>query len=372
MRQLRLLFLLALFTFVTWADEHSRGGILYSEWELRQITSPYRAARPYTLASLDMEPAAARSDSPAPKADDGVRIQWEVLSEIEGSANSASEEAEAAFESSDRNAASPVPIGAMCVAMTSAAIASELPVGFFARLIWQESKFGQWVVSKAGAMGVAQFMPRTAAWIGLSDPFDPISALPASARFLNMLREQFGNLGLAAAAYNAGPGRIQNWLAGRSALPEETRNYVRIITGHDVEKWTQPRQIEVSFHLPKRAPCVGMAGLSHEVDPRKVDVRIEPAIAKLIKAKAEAAAKAAARQAARKAAKLASNAKAGRVANKKVAGKAAQKALASNKSGGGKVAAKHDTGSSPRTETRKVVAEKRKTVSGKPMNIATN
>src|SRR5690606_18391691 len=119
-------------------------------------------------------------------------------------------------------------------------------------------------------------------------------------------------------------------------------------------------------------PCAGMAGLSHEVDPRKVDVRIEPAIAKLIEAKAEAAAKAAARQAARKAAKLASNAKAGRGANKKVAGKAAQKALASNKSGGGKVAAKHDTGSSRRTETRKVVAEKRKTVSGKPMNIATN
>jgi hypothetical protein len=174
--------------------------------------------------------------------------------------------------------------------MATAAVVSDLPVGFFARLIWQESKFGQWVVSKAGAQGVAQFMPKTAEWIGLPDPFDPIAALPASARFLRMLTEQFGNLGLAAAAYNGGPTRLQNWLAGKGPLPEETRNYVKIITGHPVEKWLSPREIEVSFHLPPKAPCEGLAGLSHQASLEKHEVDVEPAIVRLIQtAKAEAA-----------------------------------------------------------------------------------
>lgn len=347
MRHLRLLFLLALFTFVTWADEHSRGGILFSDWELRQITSPYRAVEPYKVASLDMQPA------PVPKL-----MPLESLEDIEGSANSPSEEPGVAVAPA---IAPPVPIDDMCVAMASAAFASELPVGFFARLIWQESKFGQWVVSHAGAKGVAQFMPKTAAWIGLADPFDPISALPASARFLQMLLDQFGNLGLAAAAYNGGPGRVMNWLAGRSGLPEETRNYVRIITGHQIEKWLEPRQIEVSYHLPPRAPCGGLAGLSHKADPRKVEVVVEPAITKLIEAKAQAAAKAAAKQAARKAAKATKTAKAAKTT--KTAKTATNKKLAEKKGERAKVAAGNRGNKKPETK---------KTASGKPLNIATN
>ena len=69
------------------------------------------------------------------------------------------------------------------------------------------------------------------------DPFDPVQALPKSAEFLNELRGQFGNLGLAAAAYNAGPKRVQDWLAGTGAMPQETRNYVLAITGTSVEDW---------------------------------------------------------------------------------------------------------------------------------------
>lgn len=371
MRHLRLPFLLALFTFVTWADEHSRGGILFSDWELRQITSSHRAVTPYTFASLKMEPVAAATSASAKPAEN----QPESMPDIEGSANSASDEQDSTSEASatttGRGAAPPVPIEDMCVAMMSAAIASELPVGFFARLIWQESKFGQWVVSRAGAMGVAQFMPKTASWIGLSDPFDPLSALPASARFLHMLREQFGNLGLAAAAYNGGPGRVMNWLAGRSGLPEETRNYVRIITGHEIEKWMEPRQIEVSYHLPPRAPCGGLAGLSHEAGPRKIDVTVEPAIAKLIEAKAEAAAKAAARQAAKKAAKMAKSSKGSKAdAGKKLAGKKGARAKVaagdrgSKKGGREKVAAGDKGGKKPDA--------KKKTASGRPLNIATN
>ena len=72
----------------------------------------------------------------------------------------------------------------------------------------------------------------TAAERGLLDPFDPVQALPKSAEFLRELRDQFGNLGLAAAAYNAGPQRVRDWLAGRRDLPAETRNYVQAITGH--------------------------------------------------------------------------------------------------------------------------------------------
>ena len=85
---------------------------------------------------------------------------------------------------------------------------NELPVPFFIRLLFQESGFKPDVVSGAGAQGIAQFMPETAATVGLDNPFDPMQAIAASARLLRNLVRQFGNLGLAAAAYNAGPRRI--------------------------------------------------------------------------------------------------------------------------------------------------------------------
>jgi hypothetical protein len=87
------------------------------------------------------------------------------------------------------------------------------------------------------AQGIAQFMPGTASERRLLDPFDPVQALPKSAEFLNELRRQFGNLGLAAAAYNAGPRRVQEWLAGTGTLPQETRNYVVAVTGTPVDDW---------------------------------------------------------------------------------------------------------------------------------------
>src|SRR5262249_10254533 len=62
-------------------------------------------------------------------------------------------------------------------------------------------------------------------------------AIAESARLLRDLRRDFGNLGLAAAAYNAGPARVRDWLAGRRALPGETRAYVRIVTGQAPGQW---------------------------------------------------------------------------------------------------------------------------------------
>jgi len=131
---------------------------------------------------------------------------------------------------------------AMCLMIESAARANELPLEFFARVIWQESRFQSDAVGPVTrngqrAQGIAQFMPGTANERRLLDPFDPVQALPKSAEFLNELRRQFGNLGLAAAAYNAGPRRVQEWLAGTGPMPQETRNYVSAITGTTVDDW---------------------------------------------------------------------------------------------------------------------------------------
>jgi transglycosylase-like protein with SLT domain/sporulation related protein len=131
---------------------------------------------------------------------------------------------------------------AMCLMIESAARANDLPLEFFARVIWQESRFqpnavGPITRNGQRALGIAQFMPGTASERRLLDPFDPVQALPKSAEFLNELRNQFGNLGLAAAAYNAGPRRVQEWLEGTGAMPQETRHYVAAITGTTVDAW---------------------------------------------------------------------------------------------------------------------------------------
>ena len=126
-----------------------------------------------------------------------------------------------------------------------AATRHTLPIDYFLRLIRQESGFNPNSVSPAGAQGIAQFMPATAFDRGLKDPFDPAEALPKSAELLHELRDQFGNLGLAAAAYNAGPERIRRWLAGKSQLPQETIDYVRVITGYDAVDWAKSNDLAI-------------------------------------------------------------------------------------------------------------------------------
>jgi hypothetical protein len=128
---------------------------------------------------------------------------------------------------------------ALCRTIESAARANQLPIAFFTKLIWQESSFRPHVISPAGAQGIAQFMPQTANERGLADPFDPEQAIPEAARLLADHLRRFGNLGLAAAAYNGGPTRVQNWLDGRGGLPLETRDYVQIITQRSVEDWAK-------------------------------------------------------------------------------------------------------------------------------------
>jgi hypothetical protein len=145
---------------------------------------------------------------------------------------------------------------AMCLMIESAARAQGLPLEFFARVIWQESRFQSDAVGPVTrngerAQGIAQFMPGTASERRLLDPFDPVQALPKSAEFLAELRGQFGNLGLAAAAYNAGPHRVQEWLAGSGYLPQQTRSYVLAITGTSVDDWAMA---DKNSKLSDRAP----------------------------------------------------------------------------------------------------------------------
>jgi hypothetical protein len=149
----------------------------------------------------------------------------------------------------------------VCKALATAAAENDLPIEFFTRLIWQESRFDPTAVSRAGAQGVAQFMPATASSRGLADPFNPLEAIHQSAKLLQDLRREFGNLGLAAAAYNAGPGRVRDWLSGRRGLPRETRAYVRLVTGQSAEQWIGVQTGAVEILAANPVPCQQVAGL---------------------------------------------------------------------------------------------------------------
>jgi hypothetical protein len=150
----------------------------------------------------------------------------------------------------------------ICRAVEVDAAENGLPVEFFARVIWQESRFNARAVSPKGALGIAQFMPQTADFRGVADPFDPIEALKDSASYLHDLRAQFGNLGLAAAAYNAGPRRVSAWLTSKRPLPSETRTYVAIITGRPADEWTSASPPNISeTTIPQGIPCTRLANL---------------------------------------------------------------------------------------------------------------
>ena len=220
-------------------------------------------------------------------------VLWCAVSLLSSLAPSSAEDADEANQSSPRQPEIPAPKPAdgaresdareaMCLMIESAAKASDLPLEFFARVIWQESRFrsdavGPVTRSGGRAQGIAQFMPGTASERGLLDPFNPVQALPKSAEFLAELRDQFGNLGLAAAAYNAGPRRVQEWLAGTGGMPQETRSYVVAITGSTVEDWSKaqkggrtPERIPASscrdlMALLKQAPNPFVAGLEQRI-----------------------------------------------------------------------------------------------------------
>ena len=167
----------------------------------------------------------------------------------------------------------------ICRTLAQAAADNELPEEFFTRLIWQESRFDPAAVSPAGAQGIAQFMPATAAMRGLANAFEPLQALRESASYLRELRTTFrGSLGLAAAAYNAGPGQVEGWLAGRRSLPFETQLYVRIVTGHAAEAWALKQQPQVEpSNTPTGERCTELAKLMMAGTRRRLALTSSPA-----------------------------------------------------------------------------------------------
>lgn len=123
------------------------------------------------------------------------------------------------------------------------ALAFGLRPSLVAAVVLHESEFSQSAQSPAGARGLMQLMPTTASWVarqqgyrpvGLADLEDPGVSLYLGCAYLGQLRERFqGNLVATLAAYNAGPGQVEQWHArpetldlGRIPFPE-TRHYVR-------------------------------------------------------------------------------------------------------------------------------------------------
>jgi hypothetical protein len=196
-------------------------------------------------------PSALASDP----ADDPTTVQQQAPAQDRQAEQNYEAEPNASLAVPDSPSAPSTVPGSVCEALATAAATNDLPVGFFARLIWQESRFKPDAISRAGAQGVAQFMPATARLRGLENPFNPLEAIAKSAQLLRDLRGEFGNLGLAAAAYNAGSGRVRDWLGGRRPLPGETRAYVRIVTGRSVEEWAGGQTNPVEMPSVEVVPC---------------------------------------------------------------------------------------------------------------------
>nr|WP_298100436.1 lytic transglycosylase domain-containing protein [uncultured Shinella sp.] len=159
----------------------------------------------------------------------------------------------------------------ICAALVHFAGKNDLPSDFFARLIWAESRFRPDAVSSKGAEGIAQFIPSTARRRGLSNSFDALEALQKSAEYLDDLRDRFGNLGLATAAYNAGEGGLRTFLKTGS-LPQETRNYVLDITAHPAEDWRDNPPAVLDLRLDEQESfedaCIALADTRRLIPPK--------------------------------------------------------------------------------------------------------
>jgi len=163
----------------------------------------------------------------------------------------------------------------LCQAISYFAHAHDLPPEFLARLLWRESSFRPEAISPKGARGIAQFMPGTARLRGLDDSHDALKAMGKAAEYLDALRRRFGNLGLAAAAYNAGENGLASYLSSGS-LPAETRGYVIAITGHTVEEWRDDPPDVAAAALDSEKPflesCVALADRGPKPGPQQEGV----------------------------------------------------------------------------------------------------
>ncbi|WP_319801160.1 lytic transglycosylase domain-containing protein [Sphingomonas sp. R1] len=133
--------------------------------------------------------------------------------------------------------------------MSAIACEHGIPVGLFDAVIMQESRYNPLAVSTANAYGLAQLMPGTAASLGVNR-YDVVQNLRGGARYLRQQLDRYGQVHLALAAYNAGPGRV------RTKVPRitETENYVRSI----IDNWSAlfgtapPPRVRPAYVRPSR------------------------------------------------------------------------------------------------------------------------
>lgn len=104
---------------------------------------------------------------------------------------------------------------------------SGLPPELIDAVVSTESGYRPNAVSKTGAKGLMQLMPKTAASLGVKNPFDPAENVRAGAKYLRRMLEKFGRVSLALAAYNAGPGNVRKY----DGIPPfaETERYVQVV-----------------------------------------------------------------------------------------------------------------------------------------------
>jgi cell wall-associated NlpC family hydrolase len=184
---------------------------------------------PLTGALLGTDPSAALSDSAASVSDlaDQQQLELDVLQRAEQARREAEAKRRAALAARGNGrlkAGTPY-----AAELEAAADAVGIEPALLAAVAQVESGFDPAVISckrasSAGARGMMQFMPTTAAGYGI-DPCNPAQAAQAAAKFLKELYDQFGSWDLAIAAYNAGPGAVRK--AGNK-IPNitETKNYV--------------------------------------------------------------------------------------------------------------------------------------------------
>ena len=120
--------------------------------------------------------------------------------------------------------------GDMDTSFEEAAKLFDLPVNLLKAVAKTESGFDPNAVSRSGAMGVMQLMPQTARSLGITDPFDARQNIMGGAKYLKSTLDQFGDVTLALAAYNAGPGNVQKY--GGVPPFAETQNYVRKVASY--------------------------------------------------------------------------------------------------------------------------------------------
>jgi len=205
------------------------GGVagLFVLW-INRRTQPAALNDRIASASVDMQSfsypgtVAVEADPPLPRVDQSAGAGvMQPLGSIINSVSSVFRACDRAAPYRERIAAESVRYG--------------LPDGLLERVLYQESRFRPDIISGAtrspvGAMGIAQFMPATAAELGI-DPLNPDQAIEGAARYLKKLRGQTGSWSLAVAAYNWGVGNVLR--KGIDQAPAKTRNYVAQV-GRDV------------------------------------------------------------------------------------------------------------------------------------------